>query len=85
MPQNGEKLSQSGKNLHKDIYVNFHRTKLLSPPKVFLSETLFVELPKNLIIGFKGTLALLLLGDMVKHDLRVTSYELRVTSYELKT
>ena len=55
------------------------------PPKVFLSETLYVELPKNLIIGFKGTLALLLLGDMVKHDLRVTSYELRVTSWKLKS
>ena len=25
-----------------------------------------------------------LMGDMVKHELRVTSYELRVTSYELR-
>ena len=31
------------------------------PPKVFLSETLYFELPKNLVICFKGTLASLLL------------------------
>ena len=30
-------------------------------PKVFLSETLYFELPKNLVICFKGTLASLLL------------------------
>ena len=31
------------------------------PPKSFLSETLYFELPKNLVICFKGTLASLLL------------------------
>ena len=31
------------------------------PLKIFLSETLYVELPKNLAIFFKGTLASLLL------------------------
>ena len=32
------------------------------PPKSFLSETLYFELPKNLVICFKGTLASLLTG-----------------------
>ena len=61
MPQNGEKRSQNGENLHKAIYVNFHKTKLLSPTQGLFSETLYAELPKNMVICFKGTLASLLL------------------------
>ena len=54
---NGENWSQNRDNLHKDIYVNFHKKKL----KLFLSETLYFELPKNLVICFKKTLVSLLL------------------------
>ena len=57
LPQNGEKRSQNRENLHKAIYVNFLKKKLLSPHKVFLNETLYFELPKILVICFKGTLA----------------------------
>ena len=39
----------------------FIRKNLSYPPMVFLSETLYFELPKNLVICFKGTLASLLL------------------------
>ena len=39
----------------------FIRKNFLYPPKVFLSETLSFELPKNLVICLKGTLAALLL------------------------
>ena len=60
MPHNGEKRSQNGENLQKDIYANFRNKKLLSPPKVFSSETLYVELLKNLVICFERTLASLL-------------------------
>ena len=59
--QNGEEQSQNGKNLHKAIYINFHKRKLLSPTQAILNETLYAELPKNLVICFKGTLASLLL------------------------
>ena len=60
LPHNGEKRSQNGENLQKDIYANFRKKKLLSPPKVFSSETLYVELLKNLVICFERTLASLL-------------------------
>ena len=39
----------------------FIRKNFSYPPKVFLSETLYFQLPKNLVICFKGTLASLLL------------------------
>ena len=39
----------------------FIRKNFSYPPQFFLSETLYFELPKNLIICFKGTLASLLL------------------------
>ena len=39
----------------------FIRQNVSHPPKIFLSETSCVELPKNLFICFKGTLASLLL------------------------
>ena len=39
----------------------FIRKNLSYPPMVFLSETLYFELPKNLVICFKGTLTSLLL------------------------
>ena len=61
LPQNREKRSQIWENLHKAIYVNFHKKKLLLTTQVFLSETLYFELPQNLVICFKGTLASLLL------------------------
>ena len=35
----------------------FIRQNFSHPPNVFLSETLYDELPKNLVICFKGTLA----------------------------
>ena len=35
----------------------FIRQNFYHPPNVFLSETLYDELPKNLVICFKGTLA----------------------------
>ena len=58
LPQNGEKRSQNWENLYQAIYV---RQNFSHPPKVFLSETLYDELPKNVVICFKGTLASLLL------------------------
>ena len=61
LPQNEEKRSQNRENLQKAIYVNFHGKNFLYPPKFFLSETLNFELPKNLLICYKGTLASLLL------------------------
>ena len=39
----------------------FIRKNFSYPSNVFLSETLYFELPKNLVICFKGTLASLLL------------------------
>ena len=60
LPRNGEKRSQNRENLHKAIYVIFHIKKFLVPTQVFLSETLYFELPKNLVICFKETFASLL-------------------------
>ena len=61
LTQNGEKRSQNGENLHKAIYVY--------PPKVFVSETLYVELPQNFVICFKGILAPLLLDTKkIRHN-----------------
>ena len=60
LPQNGEKRSQNGEN--KAIYASFHKTIFYYSRKVFLSETLFVELPKNIVICSKGALTSLLLG-----------------------
>ena len=45
--------------------------KFSHPPEVFLSEILYVELPKNLVICFKGTLVSLLLQSFTKY-LRLT-------------
>ena len=53
--QNGEKMSQNGENLHKAIYASFHKTKLFSPTQGHFK--CHVELPKNLVICFKETLA----------------------------
>ena len=61
LPQNGEKWNQNRESLHKAIYVNLHKKNFPHQPKVFLSETLYFELPKNLVNCFKGTLASLLL------------------------
>ena len=54
-------MESKRENLNKIIYVNFHKTKLLSPTQGLFSEPLYVELPKNLVTCFKGTLASLLL------------------------
>ena len=61
LPQNGEEQSQNQEKLHKAIYVNIHKKKLFLPTQDLLSETLYFELPKNLVICFKGTLASLLI------------------------
>ena len=63
LPENGEKRSKNGENLHiaiMSIY-KFIRQNFCHPHKVFLRETLYAELPKNLVICFKRTLASLLL------------------------
>ena len=50
------------RRIYIKLYISiFSRQNFPHPPKVFLSETLYVELPKNLVICFKGTLASLLL------------------------
>ena len=57
----GRKGVKTGR-IYIKLYISiFSRQNFPHPPKVFLSETLYVELPKNLVICFKGTLASLLL------------------------
>ena len=58
MEKNGVKTGRIYIKLYMSIFI---RQNFCHPPKVFLSETLYVELPKNLVICFKGTLASLLL------------------------
>ena len=55
-------------------------------PKVFLSETLYFELPKNLVICFKGTLASLLLDTTkTSHScLLLLNLKLRISPQLLK-
>ena len=54
--QNGQKRSQNRENKDKAIYINIG--KMFSyPNKVFLSENLYFELPKNVVICFTWTLA----------------------------
>ena len=58
MRRNGVKTGRTYIKLYVSI---FKRQNFSHPPKVFLSETLYAELPKNLLICFKGTIASLLL------------------------
>ena len=58
MEKNGVKTGRIYIKLYMSIFI---RQKFCHPPKVFLSETLYVESPKNLVICFKATLASLLL------------------------
>ena len=58
MGRNGVKTGRIYIKLYMSIFI---RKNLSYPPKLFLSETLYFELPKNLVICFKGTLASLLL------------------------
>ena len=55
LTKNEQKRIQNRYNIHKAIYVNVGKN-LSYPTKVFSSENLFFELPKNLVICFKGTL-----------------------------
>ena len=58
MRRNGVKTGRIYIKLFMSIFI---RKNFSNPTKVFLSETLQFELPKNLLICFKGTLASLLL------------------------
>ena len=58
MGRNGVKTGKIYIKLYVSIFI---RKNISHPPKVFLSETLYFELPKNLVICFKETLAPLLL------------------------
>ena len=58
MGRNGVKTGRIYIKLYMSIFI---RKKFSYPPKVFLSEALYFELPKNLVICFKETLASLLL------------------------
>ena len=58
MGRNGVKTGKVYIKLYTSI---FRRKNFSYPPKIFLSETLYFELPKNLVICFKRTLASLLL------------------------
>ena len=57
----GRKGVKTGR-IYIKLYMSiFTRQNFPHPPKVFLSETLYAELPQKLVICFKGTLASLLL------------------------
>ena len=58
MGRNGIKIGRIYIKLYMSIFI---RKNFSHPPKVFLSKTLYFELPKNLFICFKRTLASLLL------------------------
>ena len=58
MGRNGVKIGRIYITLYMSIFI---RKNLSYPPKIFLSETLYFELPQNLVICFKGILASLLL------------------------
>ena len=58
MGRNGVKTRRIYIKLYMSIFI---RKNFSYPPKVFLSETLYFKLLKNLVICFKGTLASLLL------------------------
>ena len=58
MGKNGVKTGRIYIKLHMSIFIRQNFSRL---PNVFLSETFYVELPKKLVICFKGTLASLLL------------------------
>ena len=58
MGSDGVKTGRIYIKLYMSVFI---RQKFFHPPKVFLSETTSGELPKNLLICFKGTLAPLLL------------------------
>ena len=64
----------------------FIRQNFSHQPKVFVSETLYAELPKNLVICFKGTLASLLL-DTIKTSqscLLLLNFKQRISTLLLK-
>ena len=58
MGRNGVKTGRIYIKLYMSIFIRQNVSRL---PNVFLSETFYVELPKKLVICFKGTLASLLL------------------------
>ena len=59
LPQNGEKASQSKEKLHNAIYVNFHKTELLSFTQIKVKLYL-LNYPRCSFV-LKGPLASLLL------------------------
>ena len=78
------------------LYMTIYIRQNFSPTtKIFLSETFFVELPKNLVICFKGTLASLLLDTTktphsyllllnIKQRISVQLLKLQITENHLK-
>ena len=57
LPQNGRNWLKTGR-IYIKLYMSiFIRKNFSYPSKVFLSGTLYSELPKNLVICFKGTCA----------------------------
>ena len=48
LPQNGEKRSQNQENLHKAIYVNFHKKKLLLPAQGLFKVNVIFQITEKL-------------------------------------
>ena len=62
----------------------FIRQNFYHPPKFFLSETLCGELPKNLVICFKGTLASFLTTKTPQSCLLLLNFKQRIPTQLLK-
>ena len=63
----------------------FIRQNFSHPPKVFLNQTLNVELPKNLVICFKGNLASLIARNYKSSPQLCTSFEFKATNFTVAT
>ena len=63
----------------------FIRQNFSHPPKVFLNETLYVELPQNLVICLKGNLASLIARNYKSSPQLCTSFKFKATNFTVAT
>ena len=82
MGRNGVKTRRIYIKLYMSIFI---RKNLSYPPIVFLSETLYFELPKNLVICFMGTFSVIVARYYKKFPKLSTSFKLKAMNFTVAT
>ena len=85
MPQNGVKRSQNWENLHKAIYANFHKKKLLLPTQILFKWNFIFWINQNLGHLFHGNFSVII-ARYYKHFPQLpTSFKFKATNFTVAT